>query len=361
MLHAVIMAGGAGTRFWPASRALRPKQLLAMTGERTMIQATVDRLGSLVAPERLLVLTNEGLVDAVAAQLSDIPRGAILGEPFRRDTAPAIVLAAMLLLRKDDEATMVVMPSDHVISTDKQFQAAIRQAVALVDENPSRLITFGIQPSYPAESFGYIERSEALDSAAAQGAPTFHVCAFREKPDRATAEKYIEQGSFYWNAGIFVWKAKTIVQQLTQHEPAMARHLQQIADAADRPDFDETFRREFEVVEGKSIDYAVMERAEDVVIVEAPFSWDDVGSWQALGRLCEKDRDGNTIDGLHLGIKTQGCIIRGDADHLIATIGIDDLIIVHTPDATLVAERRYEEQVREVVQRLKAEGREGLL
>ena len=209
MLHAVIMAGGAGTRFWPASRAALTKQLLDLAGERTMIQATVDRLGEMVPPERLLVVTNRQLVEPMAQQLPLVPRAALIGEPCKRDTAPCVGLAALLVSHADPEATMVVMPADHVIAPDESFRAAIASAVAMVEAEPQRIVTFGIKPTYPAESYGYIERGEAL-----AGSQAFRVAKFREKPKAEVAAEYLATGRFYWNAGIFVWKAKTILAAL---------------------------------------------------------------------------------------------------------------------------------------------------
>lgn len=355
MLHAIIMAGGSGTRFWPASRADRPKQLLDLTGGRTMIQATVERLGDLVSPERVLVVTNERLVDAIREQLPDLPRDAVIGEPCKRDTAPCIGLAAELIGRVDDDATMAVMPADHVIQSEDKFRDAISYAVSLVDQQPGRIVTFGIRPTYPAESFGYIERGPASPTAAGLP-PVYPVKQFREKPDAATARAYLDAGNFYWNSGIFIWKAQTIRRALAQYEPEMYEHLQRIGAALGSPDFAAVFQREFAAIEGKSIDYAVMEHYDDVVVIEAPFDWDDVGNWRSLARLRGTDHDGNTLIGKHLGIDTRGTIVRSDDEHLIVTVGLQDCIVVHTPNATLVANKHDEESIRQVVEALKEKG-----
>jgi len=350
MLHAVIMAGGSGTRFWPESRADRPKQLLALTGGRTMIQQTVDRLGAAIPAERVFVVTAARLVPAMREQLPQLPAGAILGEPCKRDTAPCIGLAAFLLSRRDPDATMVVMPSDHAIEPTAVFQSAIQQAAALVDSDPKRIVTFGIRPTYPAESFGYIERAEAI------GPGVYNVARFREKPPAAVAEQYLKAGTFYWNSGIFIWKAATILAALKQHQPEMFAHLQTIAAADGKPEFTAVFEREFAAIRGVSIDYAVMEKAEKVAVIEALFVWDDVGSWHAIARLRGVDADGNTIAGKHLGLHTANCVIRSDDEHLVVTLGLKDCIVVHTPDATLVADRRDEESIRRVVKMLEERG-----
>tara|TARA_R110002049_G_scaffold46487_1_gene135186 strand:- start:140969 stop:142045 length:1077 start_codon:yes stop_codon:yes gene_type:complete len=351
MLHAVIMAGGSGTRFWPASRKLKPKQLLALAGEQTMIQATADRLGALVPPDRQLVLTNQILTDAIAGQLPDLPKGNIVGEPCKRDTAPCVGLAATIVAAKDPDGTMVVMPSDHVIEDAEKFRQAIEIGNRLIDEDPGRIVTFGIKPNYPAESFGYIEVGSAVS---AEDASVFAVKQFREKPDRHTAEQYVDSGKFYWNSGIFLWRASTILYALKSYVPKMHARLATIGDAIGRDDFQAVLQTEFEAIEGTSIDYAVMERYDNVVVVEAPFPWDDVGSWQALARLHDADEHGNTVVGSHIGIDTKGTIVHSDGDHTIVTIDVKDMIVVHTDDATLVAPKHAEERVREVVKELEA-------
>ncbi len=366
MLHAVIMAGGTGTRFWPESRAQRPKQLLKMIGPRTMIRSTVDRLGDLVPPERILVATTVDLAGKIADELSELPRGAILAEPCKRNTAPCIGLAAIRVSRDDPEATMAVMPADHVISPDESFREAIRLAAALVDQRPERIVTFGIRPTYAAESFGYIERGEPLEpgsieSAPASQTPVYGVRQFREKPNAEVAAEYLRSGHFYWNSGIFVWQAQTILDALAQHQPEMYGRLMRIAGAADTPEFGDVLASEFAAIKAVSIDYAVMEHAEEVLMIEASFQWDDVGSWQSLARLRGEDQQGNTIVAKHLGVDTTGTIVRSSDDHLVVTLGLKDCIVVHTPDATLVANKRDEESIRKVVEMLQERGWEEYL
>ncbi len=342
MLHAVIMAGGSGTRFWPESRSSRPKQLLRLVGDQSMIQSTVERLGSLIPPERVLIVTNASLVDEIWNQLPQLPASALIGEPCRRDTAPCIGLAALAVARHDPEGIMAVMPSDHVISPAEDFCRAISSAAKLVEEAPERIVTFGIRPSYPAESFGYIERGEAL----ADG--IYHVNNFREKPKADLACQYVAAGTFYWNSGIFVWRASTILDALAEHQPEMLVRLRTIDAAAGSSRYPQVLEQEFTAIQGISIDYAVMEHAKDVVVVEAPFAWDDVGSWQAIARLRGTDGEGNTIAARHLGLRTSGTIVRGGDEHLIVTLGVSDLIVVHTPDATLVANKHDEESIRQL-------------
>jgi mannose-1-phosphate guanylyltransferase len=360
MLHAVILAGGSGTRFWPLSRAARPKQLLDLTGGRTMIQATFDRVAGLAPPERTLVVTNRSLVEPIAEQLPEIPRERIVGEPCKRDTAPAIGLAAVLVSQDDPDATMITMPADHLIQPTEAFQTALRQAAAIVEERPETFVTFGIKPTYAAESFGYVERGDRMASGGRQppelSANAFTVARFREKPARTVAEEYLASGKFYWNSGIFVWKARTILDAIARYEPQIAEQLEKIRVAIGRADFAQILDREFTAIRGKSIDFAVMEHYQPVVVIEAPFTWDDVGSWQALARAAGTDGNGNTAIGKHLGIRTAGSIVRTSPEHLVVTLGVKDCVVVHTPDATLVASKQEEEAIREVVKALEERG-----
>jgi len=357
MLHAIVMAGGSGTRFWPASRAALPKQLLPLAGAKTLLEDTIDRLDGLVPPNRVMVVTAGRLLDAVRRQLPQVPEAGLVGEPCKRDTAPCIGLAALLVARHDPDAIMAVMPSDHVIRPAEGFRAAIRQAATLVEESPGRLVTFGIKPTYPAECFGYIQEGEPLKAAPAGGSAAVHTVAqFREKPPAAVAQEYLAAGNYLWNGGIFVWKAATILAALAERQPECLAHLQRIASAWDTPDRDTVFAEEFAAIKGISIDYAVLEHARDVVVIEAPFSWDDLGGWSAVARQRGGDTDGNTVVGKHLGIESLRTIVHTGDDHLVVTMGLQDMLVVHTPDATLVAHRSHEEAVRKVVAELEKRG-----
>lgn len=317
-----------------------------------MLESTFERLSGLVSPEQTLVMTNKHLVSAVREQLAAVPPEQIIGEPMKRDTAACIGLAASLIHQADPSAVMLVLPADHVISTDAQFHDCVNNGLQLIKQSPERIVTFGIRPSYAAESFGYVQRGEALTSSGVTGA--FEVASFREKPDRQTAEQYLQAGTYDWNSGIFMWRADTIVKALRTYEPEMMKHIDAIAAAMGSPGFEVTLEREFAQINGRSIDYAVMERYHDVAVIEANFSWDDVGSWQSIGRLTEPDEQGNCVRGKYLPIQSQRMIVYGEKDHLLVTIGMQDTIVVHTPNATLVAPKDQEERVREVVKQLQA-------
>ena len=376
MLHAVIMAGGSGTRFWPQSRRSRPKQLLKLAGPRTMLQDTFDRVASWIEPDRVWVVTNAAQAAETRRQLPALPAGNVLVEPCGRNTAPCIGLAAVHIAGADPQATMLVMPADHVIRPAEVFRQAAERAVAIVQEDAEALVLFGVPPTYAATGFGYIERGAELGlrrasapatrvsaGAEAPGSPSsFEVASFREKPERETAERYVASGCFYWNCGIFVWRVARILAALAEYEPEIHGRLMALRAALGRAEWDELLAAEFPQMKSISIDYAVLERAAGVAVLEAPFEWDDVGSWQALVRLLGHDADGNTIDGPFCGVDSQGCIIRStDANHLVAAAGVENLIIVHTPDATLVARRDDESGLRKLVEELAARGYERFL
>lgn len=354
MLHAVIMAGGSGTRFWPQSRKKTPKQLLRLAGDRTMIQQTADRCRSWVDSSRMWVVTNEVQADATIAQLPEIPQQNVLLEPAARNTAPCVGLAAIQILEQDPDGIMFVLPADHVIRTDENFAAAAHKAVAAVEEDSSRLVLFGVIPTFAATGYGYIERGDVVSK---EKPRVYRVSAFREKPHRELAEEYVRDGRFFWNCGIFCWKAQTIVDLLKQYEPELHAGLLRIADGIRNNRGKQTIEEEFPRLKSISIDYAVLERAQNVVVIEAPFHWDDVGSWLSLPRLNGHDSNGNTIDGPFCGIDTQGCIVRTTDDHLVATLGLRNVIIVHTDDATLVADAAQSERIKEILQQLEKQDR----
>jgi len=387
MLHAVILAGGSGTRLWPASRTLRPKQFLKVQGDRTMLQATVDRLGDLVSLDRILIATTKALAGAVQDQLSQLPRGAILAEPCPRNTAPCIGLAAIHILRRDPEGTMAILPADQVIAPEEVFRDALGAAAAMLEEDPRRLVTFGVKPHYPSTGFGYIERGEAIAGVAGGGwrvaggestnlsnpespiprppspIPAYRVARFHEKPQLAVAEQYLAAGSYYWNSGMFVWKARTILDALARHQPAIASGLQRIAEAADRADFAEVLEAAFAAMPKISIDYAVMEHAEEAIVLEATFDWDDVGGWPAWARYRPADEHDNRIDApRHAEINAGGNIVCGpETGQAIVLAGVKDLAVIVTPDAILVADKRDEASIAAVTGELRRRGWEEFL
>ena len=348
------MAGGRGTRFWPESRTATPKQLLRLHGDRTMIQQTADRLGDLVPAERLWVVTNAEQAAEVRRQLPDVPPGNVLVEPTGRDTAPCVALAASHVAAADPEATMIVMPADHVIRPDHVLQQALAAAAEQIDRSPETLALFGVRPTSPSVGFGYIE----ADVADGGSAP---VRSFREKPDEATAQSYVQAGRFFWNCGMFVWKAGTILDRIGRCEPEVMKPVAEIAATIGTDDYESTLNARFPEAKKISIDFAVLERDDNIVMFEAPFEWDDIGAWQSLPRLIDADAEGNVIDASHCGVQTRDCILRAPEGHTIATFGVENLIVVHTPDATLVARRDDETGVKQLVAALAEQGFDHLL
>ena len=357
MLHAMIMAGGGGTRFWPRSRDRRPKQFLSFAGDRTLLQETVDRISAQVPPERTWILTGDAYVADTAAQLPELPRGHVIGEPARRDTAACVGLGAAIIGKDDPDATIVVMPADHVIEPVAEFHRAVHAAEQLANEFPDSLLTFGIPPTYPSTGYGYIELAGGVGTR--QGVQASKAAAFVEKPDEQTAEKNVAGGRHLWNAGIFVWKPAAVLGELRKNKPTLHDTVARIAAAWGTPDFDRVFRAEYESAERVSIDYAVMQeagKAGKVLVLHAPYQWDDVGSWLALERRNPQDAGGNTVQGLHAGVDTSGCVIVSDPDHLVGTLGVTDLIVIQSGNATLVAPKDREGEVKKLVDAIKAKG-----
>lgn len=359
MLHAMIMAGGGGTRFWPRSRRRRPKQFLTLAGDRSLLQQAQDRVEGLAAPEHTWVITAADYRDETHRQLPTVPQDHIVGEPCGRDTAPCIGLGAALIAREDPQAVMLVTPADHVIEPAQEFRRAAHVALRMAEEHPSALITFGIPPTFPATGYGYIHRGP--EAANRQGVGVYRVRAFEEKPPADKAERFVVSGEYYWNSGIFVWKASTVLEQLRAQKPSLHATVQRIADAWSTPRRDAVLHQEYEGLERISIDYAVMEHAPEVLVVQAPYRWDDVGSWLALERMHPQDADGNTVLATHCGVKTKNCVIVADAGCLVGTVGVEGLLIVQDGDALLVADRNQEGGIKQLVELLKKKGLEHYL
>jgi mannose-1-phosphate guanylyltransferase len=353
------MAGGGGTRFWPRSRHQRPKQFLTLTGERSLLQMAFDRIEAQVPPDRCWVITSAAHRDEVVRQLPALSPERVIGEPMGRDTAACIGLGAALIALQDPNAVMVVMPADHVIEPIQDFRLALHVGECMAEENPGALVTFGIPPTYPATGYGYIQRGPQLPNR--QGVEVSRVQAFREKPDADLAERFVASGNYYWNGGIFAWKAGTILRELQARQPRLAEAVSRIARAWPTSQREAVLRQEYEGLERISIDYAVMEKAAEVLVLRAPFRWDDVGSWLALERLHPQDADGNTILATHCGLRTKDCVIVADADRLVATVGVENLLIIQDGDATLIADRRDEGTIKQLVDLLRQRGQEKYL
>jgi len=351
--YGLILAGGRGTRFWPRSRKRSAKQVLNVVGDRSLIQATVERLEPVIPPERIWVLTNEHLRDTIARQLPRVPKRQILAEPAQRNTAPAIGLAAHVMRGADPDAVMGVFPSDHVVNKPTVYRALIHKAMKSASEG--HLMVAGIQPRWPETGYGYVEFPRGAK--VAERAP---VKKFHEKPELKKAKRYLAAGNFYWNSGMFFWRCDALLEQLRQHLPKTATILAALPRFGSRG-FADKLVQAFPLCENISIDFAVLERAKNVSGIPAPdFGWNDVGSWNAVYELLARDACGNVAaqESICMDAHNNFMDARGK---MVALLGVNDLVVVDTPDALLVTTRDRAQQVGEVVKALERAKREELL
>lgn len=350
MLAGVIMAGGKGERFWPKSRLKMPKQFLNIYGDRTMIQQTVDRLKRIMPVENVFIVTNPDYADIISKQIPDIPTGNILLEPMGRNTAACIGLAALHTERLDKESVMVVVPSDHVIKDEDEYIETLKTAVEKAYQG-DYLITIGIKPEHPETGYGYI-KCDRISGETISNNGVYPVEKFVEKPDYNIAVKYVESGDYLWNSGMFIWKTSSILRAFKDHMPDLYNALNVIKAHMDKDDIEKVLYEEYSHLESISIDYGIMEKADNVYVVPGDFGWDDVGSWTSIERLYQKDEQGNVINGNVISIDTKKCIIAG-SDKLIATLGLEDVIIVDTEDATLICSKDKAQNIKEVLSEIK--------
>ncbi len=348
--YVVIMAGGRGERFWPQSRLARPKHLLPIVGEDPMLTQTVHRLGALVPPERILIITNAEQAAAVRAVCPMVPAENVIAEPVGRDTAAAVGLATILVKQRDPNATFAMLPADAVIHDEASFQRIVAAAFAAAEAEDA-LVTVGIRPTYPATGYGYIERSEPVGEAG--GEAVYAVRQFREKPDSLTAEKYIASGNFYWNAGMFFWRVSVISDCFARFTPSLWSALQAIEGGIEAGEpLDSLLAEHYPRLEKISVDFAIMEKAETVRVIESAFDWDDVGEWPAVARHFAADKAGNVVRGSALLDKSADNIVIAGEGHTIALIGVNDLIVVHTADATLICPKGRAQDIKALVRKL---------
>src|SRR3981081_1311417 len=369
-----ILAGGSGTRFWPRSRKARAKQVLALDGQRTMIQQTVDRLNAVASPAEAWVITNDLLDDLIAEQLPEVPREHILSEPAARNTAPACALAAFLLEKSEPERVIGIFPSDHVVKNPQRFAEVIRAGIALAASG-DKIVVLGVPPTRAATGYGYIELGGKAE--ASQGIAVRRVKRFTEKPDSALAEQFVASGNYAWNAGIFLWSARTLANAIREHRPAMAPLLERIAAAhqTSREEFDRVFAEVYPQCENISIDYAVLEprsakgeAGAEIYCLPGDFEWNDLGCWSALhehaaGCPPEQVSIANVFDGddpLCISIDSTGNYVHAPGK-VIALVGVSNLVVVQTKDALLITTRERSQDVGKVVAELKNAGRDDLI
>lgn len=358
----VIMAGGGGTRLWPLSRKERPKQLLNLSGKDLMINETLDRLSKSIPRENMFIVTNAVQAELMKKETKDrMQDDHVLVEPAARNTAACIGYAAMEIVKKYGDGIMCILPSDHFIKNEKEFSAIINAAV-IAAEKTDALVTIGIKPSFPATGYGYIRVKLGSETAVGDenGKNYSMVEEFVEKPDLETAEKYVKEGCYSWNSGMFIWKASTILSYMSRLLPDVYACLEKIGNAMNTPDERKVIEEVYPVIPKISIDYGIMERADHVLVISGEFGWNDIGSLDMLSIMKDADENGNTAYGEQLLIDTKDCIVYG-TDKLIATIGVSDLIVVQTEDAVLVCHKDKSQDVKTVVETLKEQEKEQYL
>jgi len=350
MRHAVIMAGGAGVRLWPLSRQNRPKQVLRLFSGASLLRRSYERVAAMLEPRQIHVITNHSHLPIVSKELPELPAANLIGEPVGRDTANAVGLAAALLAKRDSDAVIGIFTADHVITPMDRFCAAVEQAFQTAEQRPDALVTMGIRPTRPDTNYGYVWRGERI----AEG--LFQVRKFTEKPSAAEAMKYLSSGEYYWNSGMFMWKATTILDQIEKHLPESHKAICEIADVWETEQRQQKLESLYPKLMKISIDFAVMERADHVVVVEMSCHWVDVGSWPAIESIIHADSDKNVSACgrvIHLG--SRGNIVVSEEKHLIATVGVEDLVIVHSPDATLICKKGDATGIKELVDNVRSE------
>jgi mannose-1-phosphate guanylyltransferase len=355
--YAFIMAGGSGTRLWPLSRQNRPKQAIELIDNRTMFQHAVDRLDTLLPPEQVLVVTAREYVEVLAAQVRNVPRENFVVEPMARGTAGAIGLAALHLKHRAPDAVMAVLTADHYIRYVDRFRRVLTAAAQVAGEG--YLVTLGMEASFPSTGFGYIRRRERIGDM--DGFDVYAVDSFVEKPDAARAVEFLETGLYSWNSGMFIWQVNRIMAEFARQMPAFYSHLQTIEAALDTPRQEEVLAEVWPQVRKETIDYGIMEGAEEVAVIPVDIGWTDIGDWAAIYELHRPDETGNVVVGAdHVGVATRSSFIQG-GKKLIATIGLEDMIIIDTEDAILICARDRAQDVKLLVERLEKDGRAELL
>ena len=351
-IYALVLAGGSGERFWPLSRRARPKQLLRLVSERTLLEETIARLGGFVPRERVLVLTNVDQEQPVRKLLNEFPAENIIAEPAKRDTAAAVALGAGWVAARDHSATMLVLPADHLITNRSAFQQTLGIAAETAAQT-GELVVIGIKPTWACPGYGYIEQGDAVRLADGGDQGSVHrVVRFREKPNVDLAESFLRQGNFRWNAGMFVWSVPTVLSEFNRHAPALANFISQLRAPGK---FERVLREQFEKLPRISFDYAIMEKADRVLVVEASFDWDDIGSWRAVANYFKNDAHGNASNCAVAALDATHNIVFAQDGVSVALVGVHDLIIVRTGDAILICHRHDAEKIKQLVRKLPPE------
>jgi mannose-1-phosphate guanylyltransferase len=351
-IYALILAGGSGERFWPLSRRARPKQLLRLVSNKTLLEATLARLKGFIPRERILILTNTEQEEAVRKLLGKFPKENIVAEPAKRDTAAAVALGTGWVAARDHAAIMAVLPADHLIKNRSAFQETLALAADAAEET-SELVIIGIKPTWACPGFGYIEQGKPVRLRKRPENEAIHrVLRFREKPNSDLAESFLRKGNFRWNAGMFVWSVPTVLREFNRHTPELADFISQVRAPEN---FEKALGERFSKLPRISFDYAIMEKADRVLVVEASFDWDDVGSWRAVANYFKKDRQGNATRRAIIAIDSSDNIVFEQDGTAVALLGVRDLIVVRTQDALLICHRHEAERIKELTGKIPPE------
>jgi mannose-1-phosphate guanylyltransferase len=353
MYYALIMAGGSGTRLWPFSRRKHPKQMLSVDGERTLFAHAVERLTPLFQPQQILVVTRTEHVDALAAQAPQLPLENFIVEPEGRGTAPAIGLGAITLRQRNPDAIMAVLTADHFIAEAERFRQILAAAARVAEEG--HLVTLGIRPTYPSTGYGYIKQGKLVRTE--NGFPVFQVEQFVEKPNPELARALVENREYSWNGGMFIWRVERILAEIQHQMPEFYAQLMEVEAALGTPNSGPVLSRVWSQVARQTIDYGVMEGAQDVVVIPADIGWSDIGSWTSLVNVLGTDEDKNTVVGPHLGMDTCDTLVMNQGTkRLVVTIGVEQMVVVSMDDVVLVCSKKQAQDVRTIVQRLEQKG-----
>jgi mannose-1-phosphate guanylyltransferase len=353
-VFAIIMAGGVGARFWPKSREKQPKQLLRIFNEKSLIQNTVERLNGIVDTKNIFIITNKVQKPGIVEQLPELPEDNIVEEPFGKNTAACIGLASVLVQKISEDAITIILPADHMIIDQEKFRSTILKAAEYAEKNDS-LITIGINPDRPETGYGYIQADDLVD-----GDDIFSVKTFAEKPNLETAERFLASGDFFWNSGMFIWKVSTIMNEFKKYMEDLHEGVLKIKDSIGTDDFESVLVHEYGQMKSISIDYGIMEKSEKVCVVKGMFDWNDVGSWEAVYQLSDKDSNGNVGNKDVLFTDSSESYINTNKK-FTAVVGVDNLVVIETDDALLICDRDKAQSVKQVVDHLKLNKRNDLL